>query len=95
MAGRGGLVAPIPAAVYFAADDTGRRPVFRVDVQTGEVRQVTGDDGVYTDLNPSPDGRYLYALRSAVDSPPTPVRIELAAAAAAAARSRWRRRACR
>ena len=71
------------AAVYFAADDTGRRPVFRADVQTGEVRQVTGDDGVYTDLNPSPDGRYLYALRSAVDSPPTPVRIDLGAAAAA------------
>ena len=68
------------AAVYFAADDAGRRPVFRVDVATGEVRQVTGDDGVYTDLNPSPDGRYLYALRSAVDSPPTPVRLELDAA---------------
>ena len=65
------------AAVYFAADDAGRRPVFRVDVQTGEVRPVTGDDGVYTDLNPAPDGRYLYALRSAVDCRPTPVRIEL------------------
>ena len=74
---------PDSRAVYFAADDTGRRPVFRVDAATGEVRQVTGDNGVYTDLNPSPDGRYLYALRSAVDSPPTPVRLELDAAAAA------------
>jgi dipeptidyl aminopeptidase/acylaminoacyl peptidase len=55
--------------------------VFRVGVPAGEVTQVTGDDGVYTDLNPSPDGRYLYALRSAVDSPPAPVRIELGAAA--------------
>ena len=63
--------------VYFAADDGGRRPVFRVDVPTGEVTRVTGDDGAYTDLNPAPDGRYLYALRSAVDSPPTPVRIDL------------------
>jgi dipeptidyl aminopeptidase/acylaminoacyl peptidase len=38
---------------------------------------VTGDDGAYTDLNPAVDGRYLYALRSAVDTPPTPVRIDL------------------
>jgi dipeptidyl aminopeptidase/acylaminoacyl peptidase len=53
--------------------------VFRVDVQTAEITQVTGDDGAYTDLNPAPDGRYLYALRSAVDSPPAPVRIDLAA----------------
>jgi dipeptidyl aminopeptidase/acylaminoacyl peptidase len=64
-------------AVYFAADDGGRRPVFRVDVETGDVTCLTSDDAAYTDLNPSPDGRYLYALRSAVDSPPTPVRIEV------------------
>jgi dipeptidyl aminopeptidase/acylaminoacyl peptidase len=67
-------------AVYFVADDNGRRPVFRVDVGTGEVSQVTRDHGAYSDVNPSPDGRYLYALRAAVDSPPTPVRIDLAAA---------------
>ena len=69
--------APDSRAVYFAADDGGRRPVFRVDPSTGQVTRVTGDDGAYTDLNPAPDGRYLYALRSAVDSPPTPVRIDL------------------
>jgi dipeptidyl aminopeptidase/acylaminoacyl peptidase len=63
--------------LYVAADDGGRRPVFRVDAETGEVRRITADDGAYTDLNPGPDGRYLYALRSAVDSPPTPVRIDL------------------
>ncbi len=71
--------------VYFAADDGGRRPVFRVDVATGEVTRVTRDDGAYTDLNPAPDGRYLYAMRSAVDSPPTPVRIDLSPGAAEAA----------
>jgi len=64
-------------ALYVAADDGGRRPVFRIDVETGEVTRVTADDGAYTDLNPGPDGRYLYALRAAVDSPPTPVRIDL------------------
>jgi dipeptidyl aminopeptidase/acylaminoacyl peptidase len=68
---------PDSRTVYFAADDGGRRPVFRVDPPTGQVTRVTGDDGAYTDLNPAPDGRYLYALRSAVDSPPTPVRIDL------------------
>jgi dipeptidyl aminopeptidase/acylaminoacyl peptidase len=71
--------------VYFAADDGGRRPVFRLDVAAGQVTRVTGDDGAYTDLNPAPDGRYLYALRSAVDSPPTPVRIDLTDAAGPAA----------
>jgi dipeptidyl aminopeptidase/acylaminoacyl peptidase len=68
---------PDSRTVYFAADDAGRRPVFRVDVATGEVTRVTRDDGAYTDLNPAPDGRYLYAMRSAVDSPSTPVRIDL------------------
>ena len=58
-------------ALYFTADDGGRWPVFRVDAGTGEVTRVTADDGAYTDLNPGPDGRYLYALRAAVDSPPT------------------------
>jgi dipeptidyl aminopeptidase/acylaminoacyl peptidase len=71
-------------AVYFTADDNGRRPVFRVDVETGELARVTGDDGAYTELNPAPDGRFLYALRAAVDSPPTPVRIDLTTGAAPA-----------
>jgi dipeptidyl aminopeptidase/acylaminoacyl peptidase len=65
------------SALYLTADDGGRCPVFRVDAGTGEVTRVTADDGAYTDLNPGPDGRYLYALRAAVDSPPTPVRIDL------------------
>jgi dipeptidyl aminopeptidase/acylaminoacyl peptidase len=72
-------------AVYFAADDGGRRPVFRLDIETGEVTRVTDDDGAYTDLNPGPDGRYLYALRATVDSPPTPVRIDLVLGAESAA----------
>jgi dipeptidyl aminopeptidase/acylaminoacyl peptidase len=64
-------------SLYFAADDGGRRPVFRVDAQTGEVTRVTHDDGAYTELNVAPDGRYLYALRATVASPPAPVRIDL------------------
>ncbi len=66
------------AALYFTADDQGRRPVYRVDGASGEVSRITGEDGAYTDLSLSPDGRFLYALRSSVDEPPTPVRLEAA-----------------
>ena len=76
---------PDSRALYFAADDGGRRPVFRVDLADGEVTRVTNDDGAYTDLNVAPDGRYLYALRATVASPPTPVRIDLTTGAEPAA----------
>jgi dipeptidyl aminopeptidase/acylaminoacyl peptidase len=70
--------APDSASVYFTADDQGRRPVFRAEVATGEIVRITADDGAYSDLCPAPDGRYLFALRSSVDEPPTPVRLEAA-----------------
>jgi dipeptidyl aminopeptidase/acylaminoacyl peptidase len=63
-------------AVYFTADDQGRRPVFRASLATGEITRLT-TDGAYDSLCPAPDGRHLYALRSAVDQPPTPVRIDV------------------
>jgi len=68
------------AAVYFTADDRGRCPVFRAGLAGEPVTQVTTDDAAYSNLCLSPDGRYLYALRSAVDSPPAPVRLELSLA---------------
>jgi dipeptidyl aminopeptidase/acylaminoacyl peptidase len=71
--------APDSRTVYFAADDNGRRPIFTVDVTSAEVSQLTSGDHSYTNLNPSRDGRYLYALRTAVNEPPTPVRIDLTA----------------
>jgi dipeptidyl aminopeptidase/acylaminoacyl peptidase len=74
--------APDSGSVFVVADDHGRRPVFRADLATGQITRVTTDDGAYDNLCPSPDGRALYALRSAIDSPPAPVRIDLAAAAA-------------
>ena len=67
------------ASVYFTADDQGRRPVFRVDVATAEITRLTADHGAYESLCPSRDGRWVYALRSAVDSPPAPVRLDAAA----------------
>jgi dipeptidyl aminopeptidase/acylaminoacyl peptidase len=76
---------PDSRSLYFAADDGGRRPVFRVDVGTGRLTRVSGDDGAYSELNLAPDGRYLYALRATVASPPTPVRIDLTTGAEPAA----------
>jgi dipeptidyl aminopeptidase/acylaminoacyl peptidase len=66
------------SAVYFVADRRGRRPVFRVDVATGEVAWLTRDDWSYDQLQPSPDGRYVYALRSGIGGPPQAVRIDAA-----------------
>jgi dipeptidyl aminopeptidase/acylaminoacyl peptidase len=65
--------------VYFTADDSGRRPVFRVGLDGGRPIRVTADDAAYDNLCPAPDGSCLYALRSAIDSPPVPVRIPLGA----------------
>ena len=73
--------APDARSVYFTADDNGRRPVFRVSVDGGEPVKVTADDAAYDNLCPAPDGSCLYALRSAIDSPPAPVRIPLGAEA--------------
>jgi len=67
--------------LYFTADDGGRRPVFGVNVATGDVARVTSDDGHYGELSVSADGSSLYALRDAVDEPPTPVRVTLATGA--------------
>jgi dipeptidyl aminopeptidase/acylaminoacyl peptidase len=62
--------APDGTTVYFTADHNGRRPVF----SAGSGR-LTKDDGAYTNLQVAADGT-LYALRTAIDEPPTPVRID-------------------
>lgn len=67
---------PDGAALVVAADDRGHSPLWRVDAGTGAPTRLT-DDGAYTDPRPSPDGRWVYALRSAVDHPPAPVRVAL------------------
>ncbi len=69
--------APDGGSVYFIADDNGRRPVFAVSTETGEVTRITADDAAYDSLCPAPDGRSLYALRASISEPPTPVRIDL------------------
>jgi dipeptidyl aminopeptidase/acylaminoacyl peptidase len=70
--------APDRRSAFFTADDNGRRPIFQVSVDGGEPTRVTDDDAAYDNLCPAPDGSCLYALRSAINAPPTPVRIALA-----------------
>lgn len=67
---------PDGTALIVAADDDGACPLFRVDVASGQVVRLTGDRGAYSDPQVSPDGAHLYALRSAVDAAPAPVRLD-------------------
>jgi dipeptidyl aminopeptidase/acylaminoacyl peptidase len=77
------VVSPVPGGdgtpvVYFTADEAGHAPVLRLSTGSGEVVRLTAS-GAYSDVVVAPDGRTLYALRSAVDSPPAPVRLDAAA----------------
>jgi dipeptidyl aminopeptidase/acylaminoacyl peptidase len=67
---------PDGGALIVTADDRGRCPVFRVELADGSLTRLTGDDGAYGDVVVSPDGEHVYALRSAVDAPPAPVRLD-------------------
>jgi dipeptidyl aminopeptidase/acylaminoacyl peptidase len=62
--------------LYVAGDLHGRGAVVAVDAATGAATQLLAVDASYSCLSPSPDGRYVYALRSAVDCAPTPVRLD-------------------
>jgi dipeptidyl aminopeptidase/acylaminoacyl peptidase len=62
-------------AAFFLADDDGRHALFRVAVDGGAPVRLTRD-GAYSDLQVARDGSALYALRSAYDSPPLPVRLD-------------------
>ncbi|HEX3650371.1 MAG TPA: alpha/beta fold hydrolase, partial [Pseudonocardiaceae bacterium] len=66
---------PNGSALVVTADDQGRGPLWRVDTTTGEATAITSDHYTYTHVHLSPDGRWVYALRTAWDCPPTPVRV--------------------
>jgi dipeptidyl aminopeptidase/acylaminoacyl peptidase len=66
---------PDGTGIVVKADDQGRSPLWLVDAATGEPTRLTPDDAAYTNAEISPDGRWVYALRSAYDSPPTAVRV--------------------
>jgi dipeptidyl aminopeptidase/acylaminoacyl peptidase len=67
---------PDGSALLVVADDHGRSPVWRIDLDTRTAVRLTADDAAYSDLQLSRDGGRLFALRSAIDSPPAPVRLD-------------------
>jgi dipeptidyl aminopeptidase/acylaminoacyl peptidase len=73
------VVAPDGSAVYFLSNRSGRRPVWRLDLASGEVTRLTGE-GHYSDLSVAADGSALYALRDSIAHPPQPVRLDPVAA---------------
>lgn len=68
------------SVLYVAGDLYGAGAVLAVDPADGRVRRRLAADGAYSHLRPAPDGRAVFALRSALDRPPTPVRLDTAAA---------------
>ncbi|THV41515.1 S9 family peptidase [Glycomyces buryatensis] len=64
--------------MWFTGDERGHCPVFRRDAD-GTITRLTAS-GAYASLCVTPDGSTLYALRSTIDSPPRPVRLDAAAA---------------
>jgi dipeptidyl aminopeptidase/acylaminoacyl peptidase len=62
-------------SLYVAGDLHSRGAIVAIDPATGKIRRTIADDAAYTSLRPTADGLWLYALRSTIDSPPTPVRL--------------------
>jgi len=62
------------SALFFTSDHQGHHPIFRVDLATDTMPQLTSS-GHYTSVQVSPDGETVYALRDHIDAPPTPVRL--------------------
>ncbi len=62
------------SAMLFTADDGGHVLPYSVELATGAVSRLASE-GAFSDLCPSGDGR-IYALRSAVDTPPRVVALD-------------------
>jgi dipeptidyl aminopeptidase/acylaminoacyl peptidase len=63
--------APDSSALFFVADQEGFAPVFRLDLNgpaAGTLTRLT-TDGSYDQLNPSPDGTRVFALRATMSGP--------------------------
>ena len=71
---------PDGSALVLHADEDGRSPVFRVDVSSGEFTRLTNDAFAYTDVQVSPDGSTIYAMRTSYAEPMRPVRLDANAA---------------
>jgi dipeptidyl aminopeptidase/acylaminoacyl peptidase len=70
---------PDGSTLYVSGDWHGRGAVLAVDVAHGRVVRRLAADASYSSLASAANGERLYAIRSAVDSPPTPVHLDPAA----------------
>ncbi len=67
---------PDSTHLVLTADENGRSPVFRMHAETGEVTRLTNDDFAYSDVQVSPDGQTVYAMRTSYLEPLRPVRLD-------------------
>lgn len=67
---------PDSTALVFAADDHGRTPLWRLDIEPGADPVRLTVDGAYSEPTLAPDGRTLYAVQSAWDVPPRVVALD-------------------
>jgi dipeptidyl aminopeptidase/acylaminoacyl peptidase len=67
---------PDGVSLLLSADEDGRAPVFRMHAGTGEVTRLTNDDFAYSDVQVSPDGSTVYAMRTSYAEPLRPVRLD-------------------
>jgi len=65
---------PDTTGLLFVAEENGRAPVFRVDLDGGTPVRLSAD-GAFDSLAVSPDGTHVFALRSTPAEPPVVVRI--------------------
>jgi dipeptidyl aminopeptidase/acylaminoacyl peptidase len=68
---------PDGESLYFVADERGHAPVFRAWLDPGRPPTRLTDDGAYRALCPPRHGDGLFAVRSAIDSPPRPIWVPL------------------
>lgn len=64
------------SSVFFAADQRLHKPIFRLEVASGEVTQIT-TEGAFSSLRPDQSSDAIYALRSSWSEPPEVVRVDL------------------
>ncbi|MCU1687070.1 MAG: prolyl oligopeptidase family protein [Amycolatopsis sp.] len=68
---------PDSRSLLFAADEAGRKPLWRVDIDIDGAAPVRlSADGAFTDIRVAPDGSAVYALRSSWARPPEVVALD-------------------
>ncbi|WP_296137818.1 prolyl oligopeptidase family serine peptidase [uncultured Tessaracoccus sp.] len=68
---------PDGRTLFVTADEDGHRPVFAIDLETDAVTRLT-DAGAFSDVQVSPDGATLFAVRTAFDHPGEVVAVDVA-----------------